>query len=125
MSSAQHQYAPNAELIGHWQGFVRTHDEQKINLQLQIQADGDIHVSLGDQYTTLLASKRYNNRVLEGWFPGILPGMKVSESTHDIAARLFFEKDRASGYFSSSFFDATGVYELPNYVELEKQLTSD
>jgi len=115
---------PTSENLGLWSGYVRTYDDKRLSLELLVQADGDIHVTLEDQYTVLLTEARYRNGMLEGWFPGLLTVDVPFDRNQDILARFLFEDNQARGYLNASFDDARGVYELSSFVYLERDSAS-
>jgi CubicO group peptidase (beta-lactamase class C family) len=119
------RYQPTPEMLGRWSGFVRAFDESLTGIELLVQPDGDIHVTLEDQYTVLLTETRFSNGVLEGWFPGELRVDVPNDRVHDIVGRLLFEEDQAQGYLNSNFDDAKGVYDLSSYVSLQREPDSD
>jgi CubicO group peptidase (beta-lactamase class C family) len=124
-SQDQSTYHPREETMGRWTGFVRTFDDKQIPIEFLFQPDGDIHVTMENQYEVLLTETRYRNDLLEGWFPGLLPGAIPTEHIHDILARVSFGENTARGYLNANFSDHRGSFELPSYLYLEREQTAE
>ena len=116
----QSTYRAKEETMGRWSGFVRTFDDKQIPIEFLLQPDGDIHVTMEDQYEVLLTETRYQNGLLEGWFPGLLPSAIPTDRSHDILARILFDETTARGYLNANFSDHRGSFELPSYLYLER-----
>jgi len=111
---------PTSEYVGRWSGYVRLMDDSRMSLDLLVQPDGDVHVTLEDQYTVLLTETRFQNGVLEGWFPGLIPVQVENDRVHDILGKFRFREDTVEGYLNANFDDANGTYDLPNSIYLKR-----
>jgi CubicO group peptidase (beta-lactamase class C family) len=112
---------PTSEFIGRWSGYVRLMDDNRMSLEMLVQPDGDVHVTLEDQYTVLLTETRFQNGVLEGWFPGLIPVQVENDRVHDILGRFRFHENIVEGYLNANFDDANGTYDLPNLIHLKRE----
>jgi CubicO group peptidase (beta-lactamase class C family) len=81
-SQGEMGFAPPTALLGSWHGTVVT-DAGDLPLDLTFQPDGDVHVRLGTQLTTLLN----NARLKDDWMTGQLPG---DLGTADARRRPYF-----------------------------------
>ena len=120
-SDSNKAYQATPDLIGAWDGYVRHYDGSRTELELLVQPDGDIHITLQDQYTVLLTEARFSYGVLEAWFPGLLKVDVQNDHMHDILARIRFQDDQAHGYLNANFYNDTGVYDLPSYLFLQRR----
>ena len=100
---------PTSDYVGRWNGYVRLLDDSHMSLELLVQPDGDVHVTLEDQYTVLLTETRFQNSVLEGWFPGLIPVQVENDRVHDILGRFRFHENLVEGYLNANFDDANGT----------------
>ena len=65
------EYAPVSELLGDWEGFVRTYAGD-FPMTLSFKESGDIHAKLGDQLPVLVASAKFSSGRLSGSMAGRL-----------------------------------------------------
>jgi CubicO group peptidase (beta-lactamase class C family) len=118
-------YRPTPAVLGRWSGHVRTWNGDRIGVEFMFQPDGDIHVTLQDQYTVLFTEARYRNGILEGWFPGVLPTDVAQTGVQDISGKIRVTGDRAQGYLNVNFDDQRGVYDLSSYLYLERDANAN
>jgi CubicO group peptidase (beta-lactamase class C family) len=119
-AATDHSYKPSSEWQGAWSGTVRDHQGVLTMVNLLFQEDGDIHVTLQDQYTTLLNGAQIRDGVLRGEFSG---WMNTDEDpTHDITILVSMRRDGnvMNGYFEANFEDEKGAYGTPNFVRLSR-----
>jgi CubicO group peptidase (beta-lactamase class C family) len=112
-------YHPTPELLGHWAGYVRAFDGGKTNIEMQLRPNGEILVTLEDQYTVVLWEPHYRNQVLEGYFVGKLPVSVPCDHYNDIETKILFDGEDAYGYVNLSVADERGEYSLPSYIHLK------
>jgi len=67
----KNEFAPVSELLGDWEGFVRTYAGD-FPMTLSFKESGDIHARLGDQLPVLVASARFSSGRLSGSMAGRL-----------------------------------------------------
>jgi CubicO group peptidase (beta-lactamase class C family) len=63
------EYAPFSELLGDWEGFVRTYAGE-FPMTLSFKESGDIHARLGSQLPVLVVNAEFSN----GYFSGSMAG---------------------------------------------------
>lgn len=61
------EWSPQDRLLGTWSGHIHTYNGD-LPLHLTCQPDGDIHIKLGDQMTTLLNDPIFKDNTLTGQF---------------------------------------------------------
>jgi hypothetical protein len=114
------EFVPGPELIGAWEGELRTYDET-VEVALTVQADGDVHVKIGNQLETLLNRVRFSDRYLTGTSYGTIPSSDARVHPHNISFRLFLDGDRLSGYVSTSFTTDRSYGNGSSYIWLERE----
>jgi CubicO group peptidase (beta-lactamase class C family) len=119
---AKNVYKPIPEIVGRWSGYVRAFDDSKTNIEMIFRPNGEILVTLEDQYTVLLWEPHYRNKILEGYFVGQLPVSIPFSHYADINTKILFDGEQAHGYVNLSFADERGEGELPSYLQLERDL---
>lgn len=124
IDKVENLYRPMSSLLGRWRGFVQAFDGSRTSIELLFQQDGDIHVTLEDQYTVLLNEPRYRNGILAASFPGYLPVDVPYDQDHTILARILFDRDQAHGYLIATFDDQRGEFDLSSYLHLERDPSS-
>jgi len=90
------EYEVTDELLGSWQGEITSADGN-VPLTLLFQADGDIHVRVGDGLRTLLDRTRLSTGLIAGSCVGSLPGPENFEPGQ-LAFYLAPGKDEITGY---------------------------
>lgn len=122
-SNAPERFAPVDALLGAWTGRVRAGDDD-IDVSLLVQPDGDIHVTIGDQLTTLLSSSRFENGLLTGEFAGRLP---LRDIRRDVAYNLYLKMaldgDKLVGAMSAGAAAPRYEFWLPAPVSLQRSVT--
>ena len=114
------EFAPGPELFGEWKGEITTYDET-VEASLTVQADGDVHVKIGDQLETLLNRVRFSDRYLTGTSYGTIPSSDARAHPHNISYRLFLDGDRLSGYVSTSFTTDRSYGNGSSHIWLERE----
>jgi CubicO group peptidase (beta-lactamase class C family) len=117
------EYEVTDELLGPWQGQVKSADGT-VPLTLLFQADGDIHVRVGDGLRTLLDRTRLSNGLIAGSCVGSLP----APENFDPGQLMFYlapGKGEIAGYLQwrTEWIDGEGEswsMVLPGCVSLTK-----
>ncbi|MBL8272028.1 MAG: hypothetical protein JNL55_36850, partial [Steroidobacter sp.] len=124
-------FQPNAQLTGSWQGIIHTYEGEQ-PMQLQVFANGDIHLRVGGApkfafRTTLQQEALLNNVTFKD---GMLSGNSLaSVATSDtrrlpstLSVHLQLRGDVLNGYVSAdSVYEGRWGYSLPYWTELRKQ----
>jgi len=110
---------PPAELAGAWTGTLRTY-EGSVPIALLFQADGDVHVTLGNQLKSLLINASYNNATLTGRFAGTIPTDEQRRHPHSVLLNLRLRDGALRGQASAQTTEEPVYYALTSYVELNK-----
>ena len=124
-SSPETQLPLLAELVGTWTGTARTW-QGSIPLTLTVQADGDVHVRLGDQLETLLTTVPpfIKEHRLVGMFTGTMPTPDVKNYADKVGLTLSLRDGRLIGEalaFNTQDFDPYAgkpEFTVSSYVEL-------
>jgi hypothetical protein len=94
------RFAPDAALSGRWQGWLHTPDDS-LGLALDVRADGDVHVRLGDQLPVLLAGVRLEDGALAGTFAGTVRTPDTERQPHVVTLTLWPRGERLDGWASA------------------------
>lgn len=113
------RFAPPAELLGRWEGTVRTY-EGTVPLALEFQPDGDVHVKLGEQLESLLNFTSYRNGQLTGRFAATVPTPETSRRAHQVLLNVRLRNGVLAGQASAITLDAPVYFALSSYVELRR-----
>lgn len=113
------EYRPTPELLGTWEGQVRA-SGGNLGIRLVFQEDGDVHVTLENQYPTLLDAVRFEDGLLMGEFVGECAAEFSVDHPHLIRLGLRPEGGRLSGFAASIFAGPAGDFALPQYVRLSR-----
>jgi len=124
-SSPETQLPLLTELVGTWTGTARTW-QGSVPLTLTVQADGDVHVRLGDQLETLLTTVPpfIKEHRLVGMFTGIMPMPDVKNYADKVGLTLSLRNGRLIGEalaFNTQDFDPYAgkpEFTVSSYVEL-------
>lgn len=116
-------FQPPAELLGRWEGTLRTH-EGEVPLTLEFQPDGDVHVQLGDELTTLLNEVSFRNGQLTGRFAGTIPTADARRHPHMVGLNLRLRDGTLSGQGSALTTTDVLYFALSSYVQLRRASTS-
>jgi CubicO group peptidase (beta-lactamase class C family) len=116
------------ELEGTWTGTARTW-QGSVPLTLTIQADGDVHVRLGDQLETLLTTVPpfLKEHRLVGMFTGTMPTPDVKNYADKVGLTLSLRDGHLIGEalaFNDMDFDPYAGkpnFTISSYVELDKK----
>lgn len=112
-------WAPTSEWLGAWHGSIETANGPR-DLDLDFQADGDIHVRFDGQYPTVLSEASLREGLLSGSFLGKLALEESSNAYHRIELNLGRRDDRIEGFAVANFRNDHGKFELPTRVLLER-----
>ncbi|MDA0709381.1 MAG: serine hydrolase [bacterium] len=89
-------WAAPQNLLGRWSGHVHTHNGD-LTLRLNCQPDGDIHIALGDQMTTLLNDPADRDRALSGRFNATIGTDDANKHPHHLRLNLIQREDVLCG----------------------------
>ncbi len=112
-------YKATSELVGTWSGVIHQ-SGGVLPLEILIQADGDVHVSLENQYITLLNGVRYEDGLLTGEFVGECAAEQSVDHPHLIRLGLHLQDGRLSGFAAPILANEAGSFALPMYIALER-----
>lgn len=141
IQSVQAVEAPKAqemqqeELLGRWNGFIRTHENQ-IPMSLVFQEDGDIHVydnnvpfmidlfiesqGVGFHHGNLLNKLFFHDGRLMGWYTEPIPTEDTKRHSHITLLDLKYDSGKLKGT-AGAIADSNRMYfGMSYYVELEK-----
>lgn len=113
-------YVPKPELLGEWAGELRTW-ENKIPLSMVFQADGDIHIKLGDQLEALLNKASFREGLLEGQFAGTMPTPDAKRYRHSLLLHLRLRGTKLAGQVIAETPDDSVHFALSSYAELTRK----
>ena len=107
-------------LRGEWQGTIHTPDDT-VALRLVVQADGDVHVRLGDGLWTLLNGVTAPDGArLIGRFAGSLPDRDARRHEHSVLLDVWLRDGMLSGQASAQTTGWPYYFALTSYVELSR-----
>lgn len=116
--------SPTAELIGRWEGTLRTW-QRTIPFRLIVEADGDIKVRIGSeadgQLESLLNDVGWSHGVLTGRFAGTIPTPDASWTPHSVALELRMVNGKLRGQASAQTPDNPVFFSIASYLELGKR----
>jgi hypothetical protein len=115
-------FEPGPELIGEWEGELVTY-EDSVPIAVTVQADGDVHVKIGNQLKTLMDRARFGNRYLSGVSYGTIPSGDARAHPHNLSYRLLLDGDLLSGYVTTAFTTNRSYGNASSYVKLERSGT--
>ena len=114
-------FRPPAELLGTWQGLVKTWNGD-LTVKMEVREDGDIHLKLGNQLETLLNNPRFADNELNGRFTGMIPTEDANRDRHTIYLhRVVLRGDTLSGAVIAI---SDAHYSLPSWIKLVRQKTA-
>ena len=121
-STAATAFKPPAPLIGTWEGKLRTY-EGDVSMRLVVQPDGDIHLRLGDQLTTLLNQPIFVSETgrLTGRFLATIPTEDARRHPHSVLLNVHLRDDVLSGQASAQTTGTPYYFALSSYVELKRK----
>jgi hypothetical protein len=115
---SERPFQATPEMLGEWRGTIIT-SRAKLPIRLLFQADGDVHVQVGEQPETLV-KLAYDDGLLSGTFIAEVPSEERAGHPHDVRLALLQNGVRLSGYVVSEFTNERGSFFLPSSVSLEK-----
>ena len=113
-------FTPTQEFLGEWRGEVRTWSGT-LPVTMVFQADGDVHIKVGEQFETLLNNIRFEDGVLSGRSFGTLPTEDASRRPHDLRFSLTLRGNALSGTVTAASTSRRDYFYLPSWVALVKQ----
>ncbi|MGH7482916.1 MAG: serine hydrolase domain-containing protein [Longimicrobiales bacterium] len=117
----RHGFEPPAELIGEWTGALRTY-EGETPIEIVVQPDGDVHVTLEGELRALLNDVAYEDGNLTGRFAGTIPSADARRHPHTIRLDLRLREDGVlSGQASAQTVRPPIYFALTSYVELRRE----
>lgn len=107
------------EWVGEWRGRIQTY-EGNVPLTLDIQPDGAVEVSLGDEPATPLRSVSFRAGRLVGRFAGMIPAEETRRHPHNVLLDLRLRDGRLAGAATALAEEPVAYFALSSYAELEK-----
>jgi hypothetical protein len=104
-------------VVGEWEGTARTWD-RSLPLQLEVRANGDAFVWLGDQPRAVVNQLAFGNGRLTGRFAGAIPTADVARWPHTIQMGLELIDGTLEGQLSAQ---AEGFFSLASFAELRRK----
>lgn len=118
---AETDFKPAPELIGAWNGSVKTYKET-LPLTLTIQADGDVHVRVGAQLRTLLNRAAFQNGYLTGQFNSDIGTEDANRTKYLLSVSLKLRGDELNGAITAMSLPGKRVGNaLTHWAELKRQ----
>lgn len=112
-------FEPTAQLLGEWGGEITTYEET-VPVSLRIQADGDVHVKIGSQLSTVLDRVRFADGFLTGTSYGTIPSSDARVHPHNISYKLLLKGTILSGYVTPAYTTGRSYGNPSSYIRLEK-----
>jgi CubicO group peptidase (beta-lactamase class C family) len=103
--------------FGKWRGTLKTSDGD-LPIEMSFKRDGDIKVSMRDQYPTLMSEARFSRGLLSGALLAKLPLEEKPIHYHRLELCLRLDHDRLYGFAFANFTNDRGKFEIPTYVAL-------
>ncbi len=113
------EFEPVAGLLGQWHGELTTYEET-VPMTLTVQADGDVHVKIGNQLKTLMDRVRFADGFLSGTSYGTIPSSDARAHPHTISYRMRLRGDLLSGYVTPGYTTDRSYGNPSSYIRLEK-----
>jgi hypothetical protein len=85
-----------------------------------VQADGDVHVKIGNQLKTLMDRVRFDGGFLTGTSFGTIPSSDARAHPHNIGYRLLLDGERLSGFVTTQFTTDRSYGNGASYILLER-----
>jgi CubicO group peptidase (beta-lactamase class C family) len=114
-------FKPSSELLGAWQGKVRTYKEE-LSFRLLFQPDGDVHAQIGTQLNTLLNRVQFRDGYLSGNLTGDIGTEDANRTRYTLALSLKLRGDVLNGALTAQSLPGRRVGNaLTHWVELKKE----
>lgn len=115
-------FRPPAQLIGTWEGKLRTYDGES-PIKLVVQQDGDIHVTLGSQLTTLLNQTAFvaETGQLTGRFLATVPTEDARRHPHTVLLNVHLRDGVLAGQASAQTVETPYYFALTSYVHMTRK----
>jgi len=126
------KFAPGPELVGTWEGTLRTW-QKTLPMRLTVEQDGDVKVRIGPepipgeepspdmQLETLLNFISWRSPVLEAVFTGTIPTPDANWTPHYVQLELRLADGTLRGQASAQTPDTPVYYSIASYVELRRK----
>ena len=112
-------FKPSGDWIGEWRGAIKT-SAGDLPITMNFESDGDIKISIADQYSTLLDKPLFGYGLLSGAFLAKLPLEEKPDHYHRVELGLRLDHDRLYGFAFANFANEKGHFELPTYIALQR-----
>lgn len=114
-------FQPPAELLGHWQGAIDTHQGDR-PLDVWVKQTGDVHIQLRGQLKTLLNEPRWEEGQLVGMFAGDVGTDDANRRPYHLHVRWKLREDVLNGSTAAISLPGRRVGNALSYwTELKKQ----
>jgi CubicO group peptidase (beta-lactamase class C family) len=110
---------PATELAGRWRGDVKTW-QGEIPLAMDVRADGEIHVRLGDEPEAVLQQAGWNGQELSGYFPGKIPTPDADRYHSVLFVELWLRDGALTGEINAEALEPPPHYSLASFAKLER-----
>ncbi len=112
-------FAPEPTLIGEWSGTLKTW-QQSVPIRLEIRANGDVFVWLGDQLRAVANQVSFRNGRLTGRFAGRIGTDDAGRWPHSLQLGLQLVDGVLKGQVSAQTATDPVYYSLASYAELRR-----
>lgn len=109
-----------AELLGVWKGSLSTYT-QDIPVELRFLPEGDVHVKLGDQLTTLVNDPQFTNGAFTGEFTARIGTPDTERGHYTISLTLKLRGDELNGAAHALCFVPKMRSALGHWIDLRRQ----
>ncbi len=120
LAATQARSTPIPDFSGKWSGTLTTY-AGTVPFALTFQPDGDIHVNLAQQYTTLLNGRTNFGGQLMGRFAGTMPTDDARKHRHSQLLLLRPQGKELVGQLVAQTLSDPDVFALPGFVRLTQQ----
>lgn len=108
------------EFIGKWEGTIKTYDGE-LNVEMEFQNDGDIHIQLENQLKTLLTLQSYGNGYIFGTFNGTIPTSDNERCPYILQLFVRLREDRINGRVTAhASKDGYSLFNHSSWIELKR-----
>lgn len=124
LEAAAARSPPLPDFSGKWSGTLTTY-EGSVPFALMFQPDGDIHVNLASQYTTLLNGVTNFGGQLMGRFAGTMPTEDARKHRHSLLLLLRPDGDELEGQLVAQTLSDPDIFALPGFVRLKPETSGN
>ena len=111
-------FKPSDPWFGNSRGTLKS-SAGELPIEMIFERNGDIKVSIHDQYPTLMSEPRFSYGLLSGALLGKVPLEEKPSHYHRLELCLRFDHDRLYGFAFTNFSNDRGQFEIPTYVALK------